>query len=147
MQLFLYQTKTSEPPPLDNFYYSDYLSYLKKESLTNFPSYINERNLLVFDSNFEGGNLDSAYVVNENEYNLLMKVDTNTKGSSFWFYFKVRGVWKSKDKENGRIVKFNIINFSKSDIKNFYQNGMNVMTRVCKDGEPDSLPVNSKNGS
>jgi len=49
-----------------------------------------------------------------------MKVDTNTKGSSFWFYFKVRGVWKSKDKENGRTVKFNIINFSKSDIKNFY---------------------------
>jgi cytosolic carboxypeptidase protein 2/3 len=76
--------------------------------------------LLVFDSNFEGGNLDSAYVVNENEYNLLMKVDTNTKGSSFWFYFKVRGVWKSKEKEDGRIVKFNIINFGKSDIKNFY---------------------------
>jgi hypothetical protein len=28
MQLFLYQTKTSEAPPLDNDYYSDYLSYL-----------------------------------------------------------------------------------------------------------------------
>lgn len=24
---------------------------------------------------------------------------------------------------------------------------MNVMTRVCKDGEADSLPVNSRNGS
>jgi hypothetical protein len=85
MQLYLHQTKLNEPPRLDHDYYSDYLSYLKQDCLTKFPSYINERNLLVFDSNFECGNLDSAYVVNENEYNLLMKVDTNTKGSSFWF--------------------------------------------------------------
>ena len=53
------------------------------------PSFINENSILQFDSHFECGNLDSAYLVNENEYNLLMKVDTNTKGNSFWFYYKV----------------------------------------------------------
>jgi hypothetical protein len=77
--------------------------------------------LLQFDSNFESGNLDSAYLVNENEYNLLMKVDTNTKGNSFWFNFKVA---------NGRpglTVQFNILNFSR-DIKHFYNVGMKVMT-------------------
>jgi hypothetical protein len=34
--------------------------------------------LLQFDSNFESGNLDSAYLVNIQEYNLLLQVDTNT---------------------------------------------------------------------
>ena len=82
-------------------------------------------------------------MVNENEYNLLMKVDTNTKGSSFWFNFKVRGIWKSSNKQkNGhvntdrsRVIKFNIVNFNKSDIKGFYQNGMNILSRVCRDEE------------
>jgi ribonuclease HI len=94
---------------------------------------------------------DSAYVVNENEYNLLMKVDTNTKGSSFWFNFKVRGIWKSTSKqrnghantERGRVIKFNIVNFNKSDIKGFYQNGMNVMSRVCRDEDE----INGSGGS
>ena len=82
-------------PTIDSSYYSEYLKYLRKEFSTKFPNYINEKHLLSFDSNYESGNLDSAYVVNENEYNLLMKVDSNTKGSSFWFNFKVRGIWKS----------------------------------------------------
>jgi hypothetical protein len=138
-------------PIIDPVYYKSYISYLKKDFSTKFPSYINERNLLSFDSNFECGNLDSAYVVNENEYNLLMKVDTNTKGSSFWFNFKVRGSWKSNIKqrnghantERGRVVKFNIVNFNKSDIKGFYQNGMNIMSRVCRDEEE----INGSGGS
>ena len=82
-------------------------------------------------------------MVNENEYNLLMKVDTNTKGSSFWFNFKVRGTWKSNVKqrnghantERSRVIKFNIVNFNKSDIKGFYQDGMNILSRVCRDEE------------
>jgi hypothetical protein len=128
-------------PPINQAQYGSYLSYLKKDFSTKFPSYINEKALLSFDSNFECGNLDSAYVVNENEYNLLMKVDSNTKGSSFWFNFKVRGTWKSTIKqrnghpntERGRIIRFNIVNFSKSDIKGFYQSGMNILTRICRD--------------
>lgn len=102
---------------------------------TQFPSFINERQILSFESNFECGNLDSAYVMNENEYNLLMKVDTNTKGSSFWFYFQVSGLWKLPKSKKGRTIKFNILNFSKSDLKNFYSQGMNIMTKVGENGE------------
>ena len=50
-----------------------------------------------------------------------MKVDTNTKGNSFWFYFRV-----SNARANSTI-KFNILNFSR-DLKLFYQQGMNIMT-------------------
>jgi hypothetical protein len=52
-----------------------------------------------------------------------MKVDTNTKGNSFWFYFKVSNL-----REN-QCVKFNILNFSR-DIKYFYERGMSIMTKI-----------------
>jgi hypothetical protein len=29
----------------------------------------------------------------------MMKCDTNTKGASFWFNFKVRGTWKNTVKK------------------------------------------------
>jgi hypothetical protein len=35
---------------------------------------------LIFDSNFESGNLDMVIKVKENEYDLYMRVDTNTRG-------------------------------------------------------------------
>jgi hypothetical protein len=35
---------------------------------------------LTFDSSFESGNLDMAYRAREDEYNLYMRVDTNTRG-------------------------------------------------------------------
>lgn len=97
MQLYLHNAGGGGDAALnlDSEYFKEYIEYLNKEYDTKFPNFINEKNLLAFDSNFECGNLDSVYVVNENEYNLLMKVDTNTKGSSFWFYFKVKGIWKS----------------------------------------------------
>lgn len=40
-----------------------------------------------FDSRFECGNLLYAYRVNENEYDLVLQNDTNTKGYNQWFYF------------------------------------------------------------
>ena len=65
------------------------LDYLGKEIQTKLPSNIDDGCVLDFDQNFEGGNLDSVYLVNEYEYNLVMKVDTNTKGNTYWFMFKV----------------------------------------------------------
>jgi hypothetical protein len=53
------------------------------------PTNVKLRDLIVFDSNFESGNLDSAYLHSYNHYCLLLKVDTNTKGQTHWFYFKV----------------------------------------------------------
>jgi|TARA_B110001450_G_C17631317_1_gene485325 cytosolic carboxypeptidase protein 2/3 len=35
---------------------------------------------LIFDSNFESGNLDRVYKVKDLEYDLFMRVDTNTSG-------------------------------------------------------------------
>ena len=45
-----------------------------------------------------------------------MRVDSNTKGHTTWFYFKVSNF------SNKQKVKFNIINFQKSSL--LYCNGM-----------------------
>jgi hypothetical protein len=44
---------------------------------------------LIFDSNFESGNLDTVIKKKDLEYDLFMRVDTNTKGHHQWFYFSV----------------------------------------------------------
>ena len=44
---------------------------------------------LIFDSEFESGNLDIVVQVDENEFDCYMRVDSNTKGHLNWFYFKV----------------------------------------------------------
>ena len=76
-----------------------------------------------FDSNFESGNLDSVYLVNEEHYNLLCKVDTNSMGNTYWFYFKVLN-WKPKAK-----ATFNILNIAR-DLMPFYSQGMKIWTRM-----------------
>ena len=40
----------------------------------------NHENELVFDSNFESGNLDMAFKTGDLAYDLYMRVDTNTRG-------------------------------------------------------------------
>jgi hypothetical protein len=79
---------------------------------------------LEFDQNFEGANLDSAYLVNMYEYNLLMKVDTNTRGQTYWFMFKVQGGFRI-----GKTYKFNVLNFTRN-LRKLYDYGMNVVTKV-----------------
>ena len=67
-------------------------------------------NELVFDSNFESGNLDMVIKRKEMEYDLLMRVDTNTKGHHQWFYFSVvnpKCLTKKK-------IRFNVANFTKN---------------------------------
>ena len=85
--------------------------------------------MLDFDQNFECGNLDSVYLVDAYEYNLLMKVDTNTRGNTYWFMYKVT------DFMVGVRYRFNILNFTRNlDI--FYNQGMNiVMKRERKSGD------------
>jgi hypothetical protein len=62
---------------------------------------------LIFDSNFESGNLDTVVKIGENEYDLFMRIDTNTRGHMQWFNFKVKNCGKKK-------IKFNIVNFQKN---------------------------------
>lgn len=59
------------------------------------------------------------------EYNLLMKVDTNTKGNTYWFMFKV------SDFMVGIRYRFNVLNFSRN-MDLFYNNGMNVVIKKEK---------------
>lgn len=70
-----------------------------------------------FDSFFESGNLDMAIQVNKNEYDLYMRVDSNTRGHHQWFYFAVRAGAAGR-------AKFNIVNFTKND--SLYRRGMRV---------------------
>ena len=102
---------------------SELYSYLSKDIQTKLPNYVNQKRLLQFDSNFESGNLDSVYLVNEVEYNLLCKTDTNTKGNTYWFYFKVLN-WKPKE-----MATFNLLNVAR-DLMPFYSRGMQIWTRT-----------------
>ena len=44
---------------------------------------------LTFDSSFESGNLDMVIRTKQFQYDLYMRVDTNTRGHHQWFYFSV----------------------------------------------------------
>ena len=65
-------------------------------------------NSLIFDSKFEGGNLDQVVMTGPYEYDLYMRPDTNTGTHMHWFYFSVTGF------SSAQTIKFNIINFSRS---------------------------------
>lgn len=51
--------------------------------------------------------MDVAVRVSENEYDLFMRIDTNTRGHAQWFNFIVRNTGKKR-------VRFNIVNFTKN---------------------------------
>jgi hypothetical protein len=49
--------------------------------------------LLFFDSDFESGNLDMVALTNcddADEYDLMMRLDTNSRTHNNWFYYSVR---------------------------------------------------------
>lgn len=68
-----------------------------------------------FSSDFESGNLDLAIHVEKEEYDLYMRVDTNTYGHNQWFYFRVH--FKER-----KTYKFNLCNFTKK--ASLYSKGM-----------------------
>lgn len=88
--------------------------YSQRSYQTQFPPFVNQNKILVFDQNFESGNLDSAYLSNHEEYNLLMKVDSNTRGNTYWFHFKVQNF------RVGQRYTFNLFNFTRS-MEKFYK--------------------------
>lgn len=79
-----------------------------------------QKSELRFNSNFECGNLDLVVSVGNSEYDLFMRVDSNTKGHTCWFFFKVINFI---DRQR---VRFNIVNFSRSGL--MYDSGMKVFT-------------------
>lgn len=74
---------------------------------------------LVFESRFEGGNLSMASKVSDCEYNLLLQTDVNSRGHTQWFFFRVENTQAGSD------IKFNIMNFPKSD--SLFNYGMRVL--------------------
>ncbi|KAK2949852.1 putative Cytosolic carboxypeptidase Nna1 [Blattamonas nauphoetae] len=65
---------------------------------------------------FECGNLKKAVQVYQWEYDLTLRIDTNTKGHTQWYYFTVTNVRKDVR------YKFNVVNFLKPAF--MYSNGM-----------------------
>lgn len=87
-------------------------------------------NQIVFDSAFEGGNLDMAVKIKKTEYDLFLRCDTNTRGHTAWFYFKV------DNKNHLGEIQFNICNFGKR--KNLYAQGMKPYVLVDGEWKQDS---------
>ena len=64
-----------------------------------------EGGTLQFNSDFESGNLDAAVQRSDNEFDLFMRVDSNTRGHTNWFHFQI------SNQEFVGTVKFSICNF------------------------------------
>lgn len=75
---------------------------------------------MVFSSDFESGNLDVAVRIKKNEYDCFIRSDTNTRGHTNWYFFRV-----NNQKKTG-IIQFNICNIVKQ--KNLYGQGMTPYT-------------------
>jgi hypothetical protein len=81
---------------------------MKKKMNRPFVGMAKESNSkIIFDSDFESGNLDIAIEAQVNEYDLFMRVDANTRGHFSWYYFKIINLPK------GEKIKINICNFTK----------------------------------
>jgi hypothetical protein len=59
-----------------------------------------------FDASFESGNLDCAVKVGEFEYDLFLRIDSNTRGYTQWYYFSISS-------RNRCSLKLNICNMSR----------------------------------
>ena len=70
----------------------------------------------MFSSGFEGGNLDCAVKVGSAEFDLFLRVDSNSLGHSGWFYFSV------KNGSRTGTVRFNLCNLRKRP--RLYHQGM-----------------------
>lgn len=60
-----------------------------------------DKSPLIFDSFFEGGNLDRVVKLNDFHYDLYLRPDTNTNGYCNWYYFKVNFNHSYFDHANG----------------------------------------------
>jgi len=63
--------------------------------------------MLIFNSNFECGNLATVIPKSNTEYNLYISSDTNATYLSQWFYFSVSNTCK------GSTIRFNVMNLTK----------------------------------
>ena len=138
---------TKKPPDRDgrvtieNIVNLNYINSLKekkknklKNSIENNKNDISSEENLIFESNFESGNLQLAYLIDpSNEiseenivndspkeketkeiYQLFLHNDTNTTGYSQWFFFRIKNGKKNKT------INLNIMNFQRKITKYAY---------------------------
>ena len=86
---------------------------------------INPPSDITFDSYFECGNLELVHQKSSNEFDLILKNDTNTVRHTHWFMFKVFKV-------SPGTVKFNILNYMKR--KSLLSKGMSPVVSTVKCG-------------
>jgi hypothetical protein len=82
---------------------------------------------LLFDSDFECGNLDLAVRTEERCYNLFLRVDSNTHGHCLWYYFRTHSLIEQK-------VSFNICNL-KSTVTLYSQGYMHPYYKSSRKGD------------
>ena len=90
-------------------------------------------NDLLFSSEFESGNLRYAIKVNTNEYDLILRPETDCIRTYHWFFFRVciNDFFPSQKLTENKIIKFNILNLYKKTvlfsekirILSYYNNG------------------------
>ena len=100
-------------------YYEELVSILNNEQLItlNNLNYIKEpfinSNKIIFDSNFESGNLHMSIELEELlEYDLIIRPEFGTNKVYQWFFFSVY-IPKNDSYITNKILKFNIINLPK----------------------------------
>ena len=87
---------------------------------------LSPEDIINFESNFESGNLKFVYLINpeeeeeselirieniNNNYELILQNDTNTRGHSQWFFFRI------SNGKKGQKIKLNIMNFQRKKTK------------------------------
>ena len=118
----------------------------------------NKDNELLFSSKFESGNLRYAIKLSNNEYDLILRPETNSMRTYHWFFFRVKiNNFTSSDKLNkNKIVKFNIINLYKKTslfnenvkILSYYNNGWSRDTfdiHYFSNDIPNQMEINRNN--
>jgi hypothetical protein len=96
-------------------------SFDERPTFTGMNPKVDCENELIFDSAFESGNLDMVIKPKPFNYDLYMRVDTNTHGHHQWFYFSV----ETPPNYGQKTVTFRVLNFTKP--QSLYTSGM----RIC----------------
>ena len=78
----------------------------------------NQNNEIFFSSRFESGNLRYAIKLNSNEYDLILRPETDCLRTYHWFFFRVKinELSSSNKLKVNKIIKFNIINLYKKTV-------------------------------